>query len=79
MNLNPEAAEAKRILESEVYQKAVQAADDALMREMRMEEDAEKRDRIWHTLQATQAVTTQLRKIHDRGIYEAKQQEKQNA
>lgn len=66
---------ARRILEDDVFQKAVDTADERFVEEWRTAEDVDGRERAHAKQEALQAVVEQLKVIVDRGEFEEHQQE----
>lgn len=59
---------ARQILENEVYQEATQNAKKRIKDEWAMTEDADERERLWHTHRAINAVTRELKALEGAGV-----------
>lgn len=77
--LDPETKgeRAAQILDNEVYSEAVKSARHRIQDDWAGQTNAESRERLWHTLQAIEAVTRELAILRDNGIVARKKREKE--
>lgn len=76
MDAEAKADRAKDILESDVFQEAVERAKQKLKDQWAMERNADNREALWQQYNASEAVTIELSIIRDNGIVERSNREK---
>lgn len=79
MDVETKGERAAQVLDNEVFAEAVAGAKQRIKNEWSREASGEARERLWHKLQAIDAVTLELTIIRDRGIVERKQRERGDA
>lgn len=68
--MNAKSAEAKRILESSLWQEVIASTQERLKAEWSSEASSARRELLWHKYQALREPEIELRRIADAGVIE---------